>query len=239
LKPMRIHKLVPVVGPVILFYPLYSPLIQILPKFFQVDNLLFSPTDCNFNPNSPPLTAATRTLDYHNARLDPSNLFTIDSTWRAQKTAGSAVYHTNPLLKSILTSAVQSPPQLRMASLGGQLMAVERLGGSEGYRLCQTGLHHVAEQLIARRVPLSVKDLQHLLQQPLDSWLLSFDRLSSPAAQALRALSHGPCVLYCKVYESCTLTLAAFSSGQKVGIMIKESARKYYLFLLGEEESSL
>ncbi len=118
-------------------------------------------------------------------------------------------------------------------------MAVERLGGSGGYRLCQTGLHHVAEQLIGRRVPLSVKDLQQLLQQPLDRWLFSFDRLSSPAAQALRALTHGPCVLSCQVDESCTLTFAAFSSGQKVGIMMKESVRKYYLFLLGEEESSL
>jgi hypothetical protein len=125
-----------------------------------------------------------------------------------------------------------------MASLGGQLMAVERLGGSGGYRLCQTGLHLVAEQLIGRRVPLSVKDLQQLLQQPLDSWLLSFDRLSSPAAQALRALTHGPCVLSCQVDESCTLTLVAFTSGQKVGIMMKESARKYYLFLLEEGDTS-
>jgi hypothetical protein len=157
-----------------------------------VDNLLFNPTDCNFNSDKK--REALKVLEYFGSSLEPTNLFTKDIIRKKRRRTGTSIYHTNAALRSIVAAASQSADnrKLRLASLGGQLMAADRRRQAvHRYRYAQEGLqyhvaadqliqqhyvaadqlmqqHHVvADQLIQQRhVVLSQNEMRQLLAAP-------------------------------------------------------------------------
>ncbi len=200
----------------------------------QVDNLLFFSTDCNFSLKDPRLKEATKALEYHGAAasLDPANLFTIDKSSQSQQGVGSAIYHTNPRLRSIVTAAgrAQTTKKLRLASLGSRLMTLDRRrGAATRYRLSQAGLRHVVDQLSERRrVLLPIGDMRLLLvQHPLP-----LDQVSEPVRAALAAMDYGQCLVSCQLSASCTVSMVAFVTRERLELIANKHVIKYHRFLL-------
>ena len=206
-----------------------------------MDNLLLFPTDCNFSMACPNKQEATKVLDYYGAAnsLNPAHLFTIDKRRKKHTVVGSTIFHTNAPLRSIITAASREQRKLRLVSLGGQLMTVDnRRMAAHRYRLSQDGLHHVAQLLAQRRVPLSVTELRQLLQLSHASAHLPLDRLSESSREALQAMNYGQCIVSCSLADGSKISLVAFASNRTIELIVKEHVRQYYLFLIGEDNSS-